>query len=44
MTRGMFVTVLGRPANADVKEDAYYMGYIEWASKNNIIQGIGSWI
>jgi hypothetical protein len=53
MTRGMFVTVLGRLANAevdsynessfnDVKSDAYYMGYIEWASKNNIVKGIGN--
>jgi len=50
MTRGMFVTVLGRLANADVssykessftdvKSDAYYMGYIEWASKNSIVNG-----
>ncbi|WRS27878.1 S-layer homology domain-containing protein [Oscillospiraceae bacterium MB08-C2-2] len=50
MTRGMFVTALGRLANADiraykqssftdVKADAYYMGYIEWASKNNILVG-----
>ena len=53
MTRGMFVTALGRLANADVssytkssftdvKADAYYMGYIEWASKNNIVNGIGN--
>lgn len=52
MTRGMFVTVLGRLANADVsgynessfidvKSDAYYMDYIEWASKNSIVKGIG---
>ncbi len=52
MTRGMFVTTLGRLANADVsgyktssfsdvKADAYYMGYVEWASKNNIVNGIG---
>ncbi len=52
MTRGMFITALGRLANADVstykqssfidvKNDAYYMGYIEWANKNNIINGIG---
>jgi len=51
MTRGMFVTALGRLANADVstykqssftdvKNDAYYMGYIEWANKNNIVTGI----
>ncbi|SMB89903.1 Ig-like domain (group 4) [Desulfonispora thiosulfatigenes DSM 11270] len=53
MTRGMFVTVLGRLANADVsgykksnftdvKSDAYYMGYIEWARKNSIINGTGN--
>ena len=53
MTRGMFVTTLGRLANADVrgyakssfsdvKGAAYYMGYIEWASKNNIINGVGN--
>ena len=53
MTRGMFVTALGRLANADVsdyakssfsdvKNDAYYMGYIEWASKNSIVSGIGN--
>lgn len=50
MTRGMFVTALGRLANADVsgytkssftdvKNNAYYMGYIEWASKNSIVNG-----
>ena len=53
MTREMFVTVLGRLANvnvesynessfADVKSHAYYMGYIEWASKNNMVKGIGN--
>ena len=52
MTRGMFVTALGRLANADisaykkssfsdVKTDAFYMGYIEWGVKNNILEGIG---
>ena len=52
MTRGMFVTALGRLASADVsgytkssftdvKSDAYYMRYIEWASKNNIVNGTG---
>jgi hypothetical protein len=51
MTRGMFVTVLGRLAKADVssykessftdvKNDAYYMGYIEWVKENNIENGI----
>ncbi len=53
MTRGMFVTVLGRMSNADVNSykkssftdvpsDAYYMGYLEWASKNSIVKGIGN--
>ena len=53
MTRGMFITVLGRLASTDVdnyiessfndvKSDANYMGYIEWASKNNIVKGIGN--
>ena len=52
MTRGMIVTALGRLANADVgdyaksnftdvKNDAYYMGYIEWASNNGIVNGVG---
>ena len=50
MTRGMFVTVLGRLANADVsgldigkfadvKTGAYYAPYVEWANKNNIVGG-----
>ena len=54
MTRGMFVTTLGRLANVDVnaykqssfidvKADVYYMGYIEWANKNNIVNGIGDY-
>ena len=52
MTRGMFVTALGKLVNADVssykqssftdvKADAYYIGYVEWAVKNNIMNGIG---
>ncbi|WP_206458738.1 S-layer homology domain-containing protein [Anaerovorax sp. IOR16] len=52
MTRGMFVTALGRLAEidpakytkssfTDVKADAYYMPYVEWASKNGIVNGIG---
>ncbi|WP_053956389.1 S-layer homology domain-containing protein [Inediibacterium massiliense] len=51
MTRGMFVTVLGKLAKAevsgykdsgfaDVKIDTYYMPYIEWANKNGIVNGI----
>ena len=53
MTRGMFVTVLGRLANiddsnyknssyTDVERDAYYMGFIEWARENNIVNGVGN--
>ncbi|MGI1660063.1 MAG: S-layer homology domain-containing protein [Desulfitobacterium sp.] len=51
MTRGMFVTALGRLADADVsaykqssftdvENNAHNMGYIEWARKNNIVDGI----
>lgn len=51
MTRGMFVTVLGRMAGvhaqdytgksvfADVSADAYYAPYVAWASKYGITQG-----
>ena len=53
MTRGMFVTALGRLAEADVskytkssftdvKADAYYMGYVEWAVEHGIIYGFGN--
>ncbi|AMJ41296.1 Listeria/Bacterioides repeat-containing protein [[Clostridium] propionicum DSM 1682] len=53
ITRGMFVTVLGRLANADVsnhkhssftdvKSNAYYIGYIEWARENSIVKGSGN--
>ncbi len=53
MTRGMFVTALGRLAGADVsgykqssftdvKADAYYMSYVEWAAKNGIVKGTTS--
>jgi|GEM_PF-620275 len=53
MTRGMFVTVLGKLAGAevnsyressfsDVQKDAYYLGYIEWANKEGIVKGTGS--
>lgn len=52
MTRGMFVTVLGRLADVDIEEytgrsftdvdpEMYYAPYIEWASANNIVLGIG---
>lgn len=53
ITRGDFVTALGRLSGADVsgyttssftdvKADAYYLPYIEWAYRKGIIQGIGS--
>ncbi|MGN1349621.1 MAG: S-layer homology domain-containing protein [Anaerovoracaceae bacterium] len=52
MTRGMFVTVLGRMAGADVSSYAagafsdvpqgrYYTGYVAWASENGIVSGVG---
>ena len=52
ITRGMFVTALGRlagidPASyqsrsfTDVKADAYYAAYVEWAAKQNIVKGTG---
>lgn len=51
MTRGMFVTVLGRmekidPTQADasgfmdVPEDAYYAGYVGWAARSGIVAGV----
>lgn len=50
MTRGMFVTVLGRLSKADaengktnftdVDPDMYYAPYIAWANKNGIVNGI----
>lgn len=53
MTRGMFVTVLGRKngvgKNAypdsrfkDVAADAYYAPYVEWAAENGIVNGTGN--
>ena len=52
MTRGMFVTALGRLAGinpdsyktrsfTDVKSDAYYAAYVEWAAQKNIVKGTG---
>jgi hypothetical protein len=52
MTRGMFVTVLGRLAKADgisdtdtgftdVKAGAYYAGYVGWAAEKGIVMGNG---
>ena len=53
MTRATFVMVLGRLAGvdvssytqssySDVKSNAYYMGYVEWATQNNLVNGIGN--
>lgn len=53
MTRGMFVTALGRLAKIDisgynrasfhdVKTGSFYGPYVEWADKNNIVSGTGS--
>ncbi|MBQ3404119.1 MAG: S-layer homology domain-containing protein, partial [Oscillospiraceae bacterium] len=50
MTRGMFVTVLGRAANADVSgftevgftdvsSEQYYAPYVAWAADNGIVDG-----
>lgn len=52
MTRGMFVTVLGRLAGidasqysagsfSDVAAEKYYAPYVEWASENGIVTGVG---
>ena len=53
MTRGMFVTVIGRLYEnsygqisgvnifSDVDKDAYYGKYVSWANENKIIKGIG---
>lgn len=51
MTRGMFVTVLGRMENIDptqadasgfmdVPDDAYYAGYVGWAARSGIVAGV----
>lgn len=52
MSRGMFVTVLGRAAGAvvtdtntgfaDVSADKYYAPYIKWAADNGIVTGVGN--
>ncbi len=53
MTRGMFVTVLGRMDGGaenttaaggftDVDADAYYAPYVSWASANGIVNGTGN--
>lgn len=53
MSRGMFVTVLGRmagvdqsaykeqPAFSDVAADAYYAPFVAWAAKHGITIGVG---
>jgi hypothetical protein len=52
MTRGMFVTVLGRLAGVDaaaaggsgftdVKPGAYYAVYVKWAAEEGIVSGVG---
>ena len=52
MSRGMFVTVLGRfaegmgydvsgtPAFSDVASDAYYAKYVAWGAANGIVNGV----
>ena len=51
MTRGMFVTALGRLAGinpdsyktgkfTDMKADAYYAPYVNWAAQNGIVEGV----
>ena len=53
ITRGMFVTLLGRVANVepsefkqssfiDVPNAAYYMPYVEWAKTQGIVSGISA--
>ncbi|MEG1584748.1 MAG: S-layer homology domain-containing protein, partial [Anaerovorax sp.] len=52
MTRGMFVTVLGRMAKAappvykntfkDVEAGQYYAGYVAWASHSNLVSGLSA--
>lgn len=50
MTRGMFVTALGRLADEkslngnqfeDVSSEAYYSEYVAWAEENGIVKGYG---
>jgi len=52
ITRGMFITMLGRVSEADVSNyttgsftdvsaDSYYAPYIEWAVENKIVSGTG---
>jgi len=55
MNRGMLVTILGRQAGADERDDKtssfsdvaagrYYLPYIEWAYEKGIVQGVGNHI
>ena len=52
ITRGMFITALGRLSGQDmssytvssfndVKSGSYYLSYIEWGVKNKIVSGVG---
>ena len=52
LTRGMFVTILGRIAQidpedypgtlfVDVKEESWYTPYVNWAARNGIVNGVG---
>jgi hypothetical protein len=54
MTRAMVVTVIGRMVNADLSQiqsssfsdidiNTWYGAYVEWASQNNIVKGIGDY-
>jgi len=53
VTRGMFITALGRLSGADmsgytkssfsdVAEGSYYLPYIEWAVESKIVSGVGN--
>ena len=53
ITRGMFITALGRLSGADmsgynkssfsdVAEGSYYLPYIQWAVENKIVSGVGN--
>lgn len=55
MNRAMFVTVLGRldkadvtaytvPTFSDVKAGEWYASYVEWATANGIVNGVGNGI
>ncbi|MCD1147898.1 bacterial Ig-like domain-containing protein [Peptoniphilus sp. KCTC 25270] len=52
MTRGMFVTVLGRMSGEnrnsgaaqfkDVAPDSYYAPFVQWAAEKGIVEGVGN--